>query len=232
MAGRQRCDAPRTEEVVPVMDLLRALIGEDGKGVVWLLISLILGSGVVSAIVGKLFDRGSRRDERVRDGYAASTAALVAWAEFPYRVARRSSDDAEARGALVGRGHDSQEALACRRAWVVGESPVMGEAYAAITAELRPVVGQATQAAWRRPAAVDGSAMVLSDGPTMPVVDVQPLLDKWCTALRYRFGWRRWAFIPPLLRWRFRHHGILPTDQVSDAKNVPAAAVAEPRTGN
>jgi hypothetical protein len=45
MAGRQRCDAPRTEEVVPVMDLLRALIGEDGKGVVWLLISLILGVG-------------------------------------------------------------------------------------------------------------------------------------------------------------------------------------------
>ncbi|MFC8502467.1 hypothetical protein ACFUC1_08910 [Pedococcus sp. NPDC057267] len=197
------------------MDLLRALIGEDGKGVVWLVISLILGSGVVSAIVGKLFDRGSKRDERVRDGYAASTAALVAWAEFPYRVARRSADDAETRAALVGRGHDSQEALACRRAWVVGESPVMGEAYAAITRQLRPVVAQATQAAWRRPHADNGAAMVLSDGPTMPPVDVDPFVDKWCTALRYRFGWRRWVFIPPLLRWRLRSHGVIPTRPVA-----------------
>jgi hypothetical protein len=141
----------------------------------------------VSAIVGKLFDRGSKRDERVRDGYAASTAALVAWAEFPYRVARRSRPTTpEARGGpRVGRGHDVTGGAGLPSAPGLSASPpVMGEAYAAITAELRPVVGQATQAAWRRPAAVDGSAMVLSDGPTMPVVDVQPLLDKWCTALR------------------------------------------------
>lgn len=231
MAGGQPCHAPHPEEVVAVNDLLHALVGEDGKGAVWLIITLVLTSGVMSALIGKLFDRGSKRDERVRDGYADSTAVLVAWAEFPYRVARRSSDDADARAALVSRGHDSQEALACRRAWVVGESSLMGEVYAAITMALRPVVGQATQAAWRRPGAVDGAAMVLSDGPTMPVVDVQPFVDRWCTALRYRFGWRRWVFIPPLLRWRLRRLGVLATVIASDPATAGAVRTAEASSG-
>lgn len=231
MARGQPCHAPRTEVVVAVNDLLHALVGEDGKGAVWLIITLVLTSSVMSALIGKLFDRGSKRDERVRDGYADSTAVLVAWAEFPYRVARRPSDDAEARAALVGRAHDSQEALACRRAWVVGESPVMGEAYAAITAQLRPLVGQATQAAWRRPAAVDGAAMVLSDGSTMPTVDVQPFVDRWCTALRYRFGWRRWVFMPPLLRWRLRRLGVLSMVTASDPATAAAVGTAEASPG-
>lgn len=217
--------------MVAVNDLPQALVGENGKGAVWLIITLVLTSSVMSAIIGKLFDRGSKRDERVRDGYADSTAVLVAWAEFPYRVARRSSDDAETRAALIGRAHDSQEALACRRAWVVGESPVMGTAYAAITAQLRPLVRESTQAAWRRPAAEHGAAMVLSDGPTMPTVDVQPFVDMWCTALRYRFGWRRWVLIPPLLRWRLRGHGIIPTGP-TPTRRTPAVTPSTELTPN
>jgi hypothetical protein len=136
----------------------------------------------------------------VRDGYADSTAVLVAWGEFPYRVARRTSDEPDVRAALVGRAHEAQEALACRRAWVVCESEVMGEVYSAITAQLRPQVAEATQTAWRRSPATSGADMVLSDGQPLPQVDVQRFVDLWCVALRYRFGWRRWVFVPVLLR--------------------------------
>ena len=113
----------------------------------WAVLPLILTSGVASVLLAKLIERGSNRDERVRDGYADSTAVLVAWGEFPYRVARRTSDEPDVRAALVGRAHDAQEALACRRAWVVCESVVMGEVYSATIGQLRPQVAEATQAA-------------------------------------------------------------------------------------
>ena len=186
-----------------VQDLLTWL----GQGI-GSLAGIVLTAGVVSAVLTKLFDRGAKRDERVRDGYADSTAVLVKWGEFPYRVARRLSDDPDACAALVSRAHDAQEAVACRRAWVVGESVVMGEAYAAITAQLRPQVAEATKAAWRRAPATTSAGMVLSDGERMPEVNVQRFVDLWCSALRYRFGWRRWVFVPALLRWVLRRRGV------------------------
>ena len=189
-------------------DSLQALIGEDAKGAFWVILTVILTSGVVSALITRLFERGAKRDERVRDGYADSTAVLVAWGEFPYRVARRTSDEPEVCASLVGRGHDAQEALACRRAWVVGESVVMSEVYSAITAQLRPQVAEATQAAWRRAPATGGVGMVLSDGQPMPGVDLQRFVDLWCLALRYRYGWRRWVFVPVFLRLQLRRRGV------------------------
>lgn len=187
-------------------------------------LGLVLTTGFAAAVVTKLFDKGAKRDERVRDGYATTTAVLVAWGEFPYRVARRTSDENEVLAALASRGHDAQEMLACRRAWVVGESAVMGEAYAAIAAQLRPQVALATQTAWRRPAIGSGSGMVLSDGEKLPSVDVQLAVDLWCVALRYRFGWRRRVFAPALLRTALRRHGVLLPARTG------AVAVAVPRS--
>lgn len=210
-------------------DLLGALVGEDGKGAGWLIITAILTSGVVSVLVTKLFERGAKRDERVRQGYADSTAALVAWAEFPYRVARRTSDEPDVCATLVGRGHDAQEALACRRAWVVGESVVMSEGYAVITAQLRPHVGAATQAAWRRPPSSGGAGMVLSDGQPLPQVDVDHVVDLWCLAQRYRYGWRRWM-LPPVLRWRLRRRGVpfQPAALAAPGRSSASRSLAEP----
>ena len=203
-------------------DLFLAVIGDDGKGAGWVILTVILTSGVVSALVTKLLERGAKRDERVRDGYADSTAVLVAWGEFPYRVARRTSDEPEICAALVGRGHDAQEALACRRAWVVGESVVMSEVYTGITAQLHPQVAEATQAAWRGAPASGGAGMVLSDGEAIPRVDVQRFVDLWCLALRYRYGWRRWVFVPALLRWQLRRRGV----PLGAALSQPALAQA------
>lgn len=191
-------------------ELLQSVLGINDKGAAVALLGVILTSGVVSAMVTKLFEKGAKRDERVRDGYAGATAALVAWGEFAFRVARRTSDDADVLAGLAGRGHDAQEALACRRAWVVGESAVMGDAYAAIVAYLRPQVAEATKQAWTRSAVGSASGMVLSEGAQPPAVDVEAALDLWCGALRYRFGWRRIVFVPVLLSGALRRNGVLP----------------------
>jgi hypothetical protein len=97
-------------------EVMQGVLTWLGQGV-GALAGIVLTAGVVSAVVTKLFDRGAKRDERVRDGYADSTAVLVAWGEFPYRVARRTSDEPDVCAALVSRAHDTQESLASRRAW-------------------------------------------------------------------------------------------------------------------
>lgn len=187
-------------------------------------LGLVLTAGVVSAVVTKLFDKGAKRDEHARDGYAAATAALVAWGEFPYRVARRTSDNPEVLGGLAGRGHDTQEALACRRAWVVGESRLLAEVFAATAKSLKPQVAAATQEAWRRAPVQGAAGMVLSDGPVLPGVDLDAAVDAWCLAITYRFGWRRWVFwLPGLLRWRLRKRGLLPVRRSVSA--VPPSGV-------
>ena len=40
-----------------------------------------------------------------------ATRQLVAYAEYPYRIRRRTSDDPEELGRLAKLGHDIQEAL-------------------------------------------------------------------------------------------------------------------------
>jgi hypothetical protein len=175
------------------------------------ILGLVLTAGVVSAVVTKLFDKGAKRDEHARQGYASATAALVAWGEFPYRVARRTSDAPEVLAALAGHGHDTQEALACRRAWVVGESRILAEVFAATASRLKPQVAAATQEAWRRAPMQGAAGMVLSDGAALPSIALDDAVDAWCLAITYRFGWRRWAFwFPGLLRWRLRKQGLLP----------------------
>jgi hypothetical protein len=190
-------------------DVLRGLLVVVGQGT-GALLGIIFTTGVVTVVVTKLFDKSAKRDERVREGYAAATAALVAWGEFPYRVARRTSEAPEVLAALASRGHDVQEALACQRAWVVGESRPLAELYAATVAALRPSVAAATQEAWRRSVVESGADMVLSAGPALPSVQLDAAVDTWCLALTYRFGWRRiMCVVPGILRWRLQQRGIL-----------------------
>lgn len=190
-------------------DVARGLLALVGQGT-GALLGIIFTTGVVTVVVTKLFDKSAKRDERVREGYAAATAALVAWGELPYRVARRTSDAPEVLAALAARGHDAQEALACQSAWVVGESRPLAEVYAATVAALRPQVAAATQEAWRRPVVESGVDMVLSAGPALPAVQLDEAVDVWCLALTYRFGWRRIpGAVPGLLRRRLQRRGLL-----------------------
>ena len=104
--------------MVAVSVAFDGLVGvlNQGAGAVF---GLVLTTGFVTAVVTKLFDKGAKRDERVRDGYAATTAALVAWGEFPYRVARRTSDENDALAAKADElGIDRPAALALHREYL------------------------------------------------------------------------------------------------------------------
>jgi hypothetical protein len=64
------------------------------KVAVPLLIGLLgLAGVIVTAAVSAISGRWAQATNRHRDAYAAAVKTLVAWAEYPYRIRRRTSDD-------------------------------------------------------------------------------------------------------------------------------------------
>src|SRR5690349_14433320 len=78
----------------------------------------VLGSSVVAGLIGTLLGNTRANAAARRERYAQAVRTLVAWAEYPYRIRRRTSDDATALSALAERGHTLQEQLAESRAWI------------------------------------------------------------------------------------------------------------------
>ncbi len=68
-------------------------------------LTLVLGSTVLGALLTALSK--NLRDAAVvrRDKYAAAAGHLAAWTEYPYRIRRRTSDDAETLTRLADLGH-------------------------------------------------------------------------------------------------------------------------------
>lgn len=163
-------------------------------------VTAVLGSSLVAGLVTAFLTglRGAATTRR--DGYAAAIEALVAWAEFPYRVRRRTDDKAETLRALAELGHDVQERLARHRSWVAAESAAVGGEFDAVIGQVRADVGTATAAAWKAPPVTAAAEMNVGQ---LYCPDVTDSLDRLQRAVRWRFGIRR---IGPSwwVSWRLR----------------------------
>lgn len=145
---------------------------------------------VAGAIVVAVVPRWAEAQERRRTRYAEAVRALVAWAEFPYRVARRVSDDPDVLAALAAEGHALQEDLAFFEAWVSAESKAMGRLYREASDAVRAAAGPAMQAAWREPPV--GKAADMNLGSLGVDRDaLRGLLARLAVASQTRFGVRR-----------------------------------------
>lgn len=168
-------------------------------------VATILGSTVLATLVTTIVTGLRSSSSARRDGYAAAVEAVVAWFEFPYRVRRRTSDAAESLGALANLGHDVQERLAGRLAWVATENDVVSETFDAVLAGVRSRVGDSVAEAWNTPAVAAAPEMNVSPfGPG----SIQTDLVKLHVAISYRFGLRR--MLPDrFTRWRLARRGVL-----------------------
>jgi hypothetical protein len=92
-------------------------------------LGVLLGSGVVSVLAGVVASSFLAAAETRRQGYAAAVGAVLAWAEYPYRIRRRTSDDKTTLTALADMGHDLQERRARCLAWVAGENTTIYEMF-------------------------------------------------------------------------------------------------------
>lgn len=96
----------------------------------------------------KFVDARNARQERRRERYADVVRYLTAWAEFAYRVRRRTDDKPETLTKLTELGHDLQERLACDEAWVMADDPVVAQAFLTARQAIGDLVGLAVSEAW------------------------------------------------------------------------------------
>jgi hypothetical protein len=153
------------------------------------LVALIGVAGlIVGAVLTSLMGRWAEATARRRDAYAQAVGALVAWAEYPYRVRRRTSDSQEELSRLAERGHDLQERLRCHETWISGESVWVARIYHEVLVAISSRVGRWIAAAWDSEAVTDAGQMNLGDwGPG----DVRADVLRIQSAISWRFGWRR-----------------------------------------
>jgi hypothetical protein len=175
------------------------------KDWLWPAVVVLLGSTVVAGLLGTALGNLRATADVRRDRYAVAVRALIAKLEYPYRIRRRTSDDAVTMAALAERGHDVQEMLAQSRGWVAAESPVIAVVYDACLSVLDTPVKQACAEAWQSPPITSAAQMNLAGfGPG----DQQSAVARMECAIGYRFGWRR--LLPsPVLRWRLRRRSLL-----------------------
>lgn len=188
------------------MGTVTAAAATAGGTPVWAVVVIaILGSSLIGTLITTTLTglRGNAAGRR--DGYAAAVRALVAWWEYPYRIRRRTSDDAATLSALASLGHDLQEQLAHHRGWVAAESAVLSRVYDEALAKAVTPVATACREAWKQPPVSSASDMNLSGfGPG----DVNGLVQAVQCAVIYRFGWRR--LFPDWWRtWRLKQRGCL-----------------------
>jgi hypothetical protein len=156
--------------------------------------------GLITSVLGNLRAASTVR----REGYATAVRALIARAEYPYRVRRRVSDEPAVLADLVARGHDVQEQLAACRTWVNSEHQTVGHIFEQALAAIDATVNPGTAEAWNQLPITAAADMNLGGwGPGDP----WPNLTGLEQAIAYRFGWRR---VLPAWLWHRWVQGPVP----------------------
>lgn len=161
---------------------------------------LVAGIGlvgvVVTAILGAALGRWAEATNRRRSQYADAIATLVAWAEYPYRIRRRTSDDPAELARLADLGHDLQERLRCHHTWIATEKAAAADAYKSVWSRISARTGPAARDAWACAPIVRAANMNLNGwGPQ----DSTAELDVLQRVIAARFGLSR---LMPWLPWR------------------------------
>ena len=137
--------------------------GGGGSTDVWLTVAVaFLGSSLLAGLITNLLGNLRAAASARRDGYANAVRSLIARAEYPYRVRRRISDDAEVLAGLVERGHNLQEQLAACRTWVSSENRGVGAIFESALSAIDATVNPNTADAWNQPPITAATRMNLA----------------------------------------------------------------------
>jgi hypothetical protein len=176
----------------------------------------LLGALSAVAVAALSFALGRWGDDaaRRRKGYAAAAKTLVAYAEYPWKIRRRTSDEPDELGRLAAAGHELQEALRYHQAWINSENHWVGRVYREVREDIALCAGPACSEAWRMPPVTTAAGMCLGEwGPR----GLDAHIDRFEPAKAFRFGWRRILAIVHL------HLGVTPREGCPKG-DVPAGA--------
>lgn len=130
--------------------------------------------GIAVALIGAAATLGAQalvrlretRDRR-RTEYGKAFAAALGWAELPYRVARRLSNEPDACRPLIDALHDAQREILFHRGWLNTVSPDIADAYDTFVATIKQQTAPHLQSAWQREPTGPAAAAVL--GAAYPI---------------------------------------------------------------
>jgi hypothetical protein len=143
---------------------------------------------VLTAVLVALFTTAAARRRVRAERYAAMVGPLAEWAELPYRIRRRQSDDQHCRTSLAERAHELHQRFVLDGAELAGECPWLGKRYDLAVAQLKHSAAPFIQEAWNLPPCSDPGDMNLNGwGPQ----GLDLVVGRWRSELRWRFGWRR-----------------------------------------
>lgn len=153
------------------------------------LIALLgFASVVLATLISVIFARLNEACRERRTGYATAVETLVAWAEYPYRIRRRTSDEPTELRRLADLGHELQEKLRYHQTWVTAESRRVGRVYTDKLKAISANVGPACREAWTLPPITEASGMNLNGWGPMNITEHVERVQK---AIITRFGWHR-----------------------------------------
>jgi hypothetical protein len=141
--------------------------------------------GIAVALIGAAATLGAHAFVRLRESrdrrrteYGNAFAAALGWAELPYRVARRLSNDPDACRPLIDALHDAQREILFHRGWLNTVSSEIAEAYDALVTAIKEQTAPHLQASWQREPTTPSAAAELGAVYAIDVsVEQQAFID-------------------------------------------------------
>lgn len=128
-----------------------------------------------------LHKQADARRDRLTSEYGHALADVLAWAELPYRIARRTSDTPEALAQLASRFHGLQERIEHHLRWLQLDSAAVGTAYKQLVDTVKRKAEADIAKAWIRPPVTTAAGMVL--GGEIASVDVTAECEAYTAAV-------------------------------------------------
>lgn len=104
-----------------------------------------------AGLIGQALVRLRESRDRRRDEYGRAYAAAMNWVEFPYRIARRVSDEPAVRAALVEMMHRAQQDIYFHQAWLRTTSPAICASFDALVSAIKEQTRPHITEAWAAP---------------------------------------------------------------------------------
>lgn len=162
-------------------------------------------ASVLVVMLSALFTASANRRRSRAERYASMVSPMAEWAELPFRIRRRGSDDAASRTALAERMHELQQRFVLDGAEVSADCPWLGKRYDRALQELKTAAAPYITEAWDAAPLPDVGGMNLRGwGPQ----GLELIVVSWRSELRWCFGWRR--LINPgrlLVQWSMNLRG-------------------------
>lgn len=122
-----------------------------------------------AALVGQWFVRVKEARDRRRDEYSKAFAAAMQWLEFPYRIARRLSNDPAEVNPIVLAMHEAQQEIEFHSNWLRSVSDDIAEAYGCLVRAVKEGSRPYIEEAWRREPATIPDGMIIGNAFALDV---------------------------------------------------------------